>query len=102
MKLLIISTLLIFSALTPESPVCDNLKIKTKITHTTAGESNGEIVITIVKGKAPYNASLFAEKQQDNLLEVGLEDLKNLPAGKYILVVQDAADCATQEKLILK
>jgi hypothetical protein len=102
MKLLIISTLLIFSALLPESPDCDNLKIKTKITHTTTGESNGQIVVTVVKGQPPYKASLFAERKNDNLLEVGLEDLKNLPAGKYILVVQDAGDCATQEKVILK
>lgn len=102
MKLLIISALLIFSALSPENLDCDNLKIKTQITHTSAGEKNGEISISVVKGKAPYRVSLFSENKKDNLLEVGLDDLKNLAAGKYILVVQDDADCAITEKLTLK
>ena len=102
MKLLIISGLFFVSALMPDNPVCDNLKFKTKITHTTAGVSNGEIVISIVKGKSPYKVFLFADKLENNLLDVGLDDLKNLAAGKYILVVQDAADCTKQEKLVLK
>ena len=86
----------------PDSPVCNNLKIKTKITHTTAGASNGEISVSVVKGQPPYKAYLFAENKQNNLLDVRLDDLKNLSAGKYILVVQDAVDCTIQEKLILK
>jgi len=102
MKLLVISGLLFFSAFMPDNPVCDNLKFKTKITHTSDGGNNGEIAISIVKGKPPYKVFLFADKQENNLLDVGLDDLKNLFAGKYILVVQDAADCTIQEKLILK
>ena len=102
MKLLVISGLFFFSAFMPDKPVCDNLKFKTKITHTTEGASNGQIAISIVKGRPPYKVFLFADKQENNLLDVGLDDLKNLSAGKYILVVQDAADCTTQEKLILK
>ena len=102
MKIVFASVLFIFSALMPDNPACDSLTIKTKITHTTDGASNGEIAVSIVKGKSPYKVFLFAEKQENNLLDVELDDLKSLSAGKYILVIQDAADCTTQEKLILK
>lgn len=102
MKIVFASVLFIFSALLPDNPACDNLIIKTTITHTTEGASNGEVTVTIVKGKAPYKVFLFAEKLENNLLDVDFDDLKNLSAGKYILVVQDAADCTTQENLILK
>ena len=102
MKIVFASVLFIFSALMPDNPACDNLTIKTKITHTTDGGSNGEIAVSIIKGKPPYKVYLFADKQENNLLDVDLDDLKNLSAGKYILVVQDAADCTIQEKLNLK
>lgn len=102
MKIVFASVLYIFSALLPDNPACESLTIKTTITHTIDGASNGEVAVTIVKGKAPYKVFLFAEKLENNLLDVELDDLKNLSAGKYILVVQDAAECTTQEKLILK
>jgi hypothetical protein len=102
MKLLIISGLFFFSALMPDNPACDSLIIKTKITHTTAGGSNGEISVSVVKGKPPYKVFLFSEKIENNLFDVEMDDLINLSAGKYILVIQDAAICTTQEKLILK
>ena len=102
MKIVFASVLFILSALVPDKPTCDSLKIKTKITHTTDGASNGEIAVSIVKGKPPYKVFLFADKQENNLFDVGLDDLKDLSAGRYILVVQDDADCTIQEKLILK
>ena len=102
MKIVFASVLFIISALMPDNPACDNLTIKTKITHTTDGGSNGEIAVSIIKGKPPYKVYLFADKQENNLLDVDFDDLKNLSAGKYILVVQDAADCTIQEKLNLK
>jgi hypothetical protein len=102
MKIVFASVLFIFSALMPDNPACDSLIIKTKIIHTTDGVSNGEITVSIVKGKPPYKVFLFAEKIENNLFDVELDDLINLSSGKYILVIQDDADCTTQEKLILK
>ena len=102
MKIVFASVLFVLSALMPDNPACDNLIIKTTIIHTTNGANNGEVAVSIVKGKPPYKVYLFADKQENNLLDVDFDDLKNLSAGKYILVVQDAADCTTQEKLILK
>lgn len=102
MKIVFASVLFIFSALMPDNPACDNLTIKTNITHSTDGASNGEIDVTIIKGKPPYKVFLFADKIENNLFDVELDDLINLSAGEYILVIQDAAECTTQEKLILK
>jgi hypothetical protein len=102
MKIVFASVLFVFSALMPDNPTCESLKIKTKITHTTAGDNNGEITVSVVKGTPPYKVFLFAEKIENNLFDVEMDNLINLSAGKYILVIQDAADCTTQEKLILK
>jgi len=102
MKLILVSALFFISASLPGNSDCDSLKIKANITNTSNNQANGAISVEVVNGKPPYKVFLFADKRKDNRLDVGIDDLVDLPAGKYILVIQEGGGCAIQENLTVK
>jgi hypothetical protein len=102
MKVLFVSVLFISSFMMPGELPCDGLKIETNITNTSNGENDGQISVTVVKGKAPYKVFLFAEKRENNRLDIKIKDLRKLASGKYILIIQDAGGCTTQETVFVK
>ncbi len=102
MKVLFISLLFFTGGLTPEESSCDSLKLKLDISHTSKGEQNGKILISVIKGRAPYKTFLFAEKRQDNRQDFKLDELKGLTSGKYTLIVQDGSGCTFQQTIKLK
>jgi len=102
MKVLFISLLFVMAGRAPEEPSCDSLKLKLDISHTSKGDENGKISISVVKGRAPYKTFLFAKKRQDNRQDFKFDELINLASGKYTLIVQDGSGCTVQETINVK
>ena len=102
MKVLFISLLFFISGLAPEESSCDYLKLKLDISHTSGGGENGKVLISVVKGKAPYKTFLFAKMKQNNRKGFKFDELINLASGKYTLIVQDGSGCTVQETIKVK
>jgi hypothetical protein len=80
-------------------PLPLNLAV-TKIVNATGTSSNGSIDITVSGGTKPYT---FAWKKEGINLISTTEDLTNLKAGNYELLVTDANKCIIQsEKIVLQ
>ena len=102
MKLILVSVLFFISASMPGNSDCDTLKLSLTITHTSDGKSNGKIEVVVEQGKTPFKVNLFAEKRENNKLDVNFSDLENLPSGKFILIVQDEGKCTFQQEFTIK
>jgi len=102
MKVLLFSGLLLVSTLFPAVTDCDSIQLDLQVTHTSDGNNDGKIEVSVEKGQAPFKVYLFADKRSDNLLDVKFKDLKNLKAGNYLLLVQDSGgECTYRQNVII-
>lgn len=69
--------------------ITDPVALSTAVTNATNGQSNGSIDLTVTGGNAPYT---YAWTQNDQPFSTE-EDLNNIPAGVYQVIVKDASGC---------
>ncbi len=100
MKVFIFSLLLVISSFTYERQDCDQLKFEVNITHSSDGLNNGIIEVVELKSTSKVKAFLYGDKKSKNRLDVKIDKLNNLEAGKYLLVLQNK-DCSSVKKDII-
>lgn len=69
--------------------ISDPVALSTAVNNATNGQSNGSIDLTVTGGNAPYT---YAWTQNNQAFSTE-EDLNNIPAGVYQVVVTDASGC---------
>lgn len=97
MKLLLISSIVALMSFTVLQKSCDDLKFDIKITSTSSGLDNGKIEVTIIKSTSNVRAYLYGDTRKKNKLDVSVDDLINLEAGTYTLVLQNN-DCSAVKR----
>jgi hypothetical protein len=102
MKLFFISVLLMGMSFLPKEEECDQLKFDTSIVHTTNGLDNGTIEIAIIKSSSKVRAFLYGDKKSKNRLDVRIDKLNKLPAGTYLLILQNNECSATKRNLVIE
>ncbi len=102
MKLLLISVLIAISPFNLETEPCKDLTYDIKLTHTSDGKDNGIIEVTITKSSSKVKAFLYSEGKSGNKLDVKLDELTHLKAGKYILVLQNKECSSVKRDIIIK
>jgi hypothetical protein len=100
MKLFFIGVLFFTFTLVAGQPPCNGLKFEVKVTHTTDNLDNGKIEVTIIKSAAGVKAFLYGDKKSKNRLDVKPDQLTQLAAGTYQLVLQDN-NCSTLKRDII-
>jgi len=104
MKFLLVSLLISFSYFNSqlESLDCDDLKFSIEVTHTSNGQDNGIINVTIVKSETKAKAFLYGKLKSNNKLGVNPTELTGLKSGKYILVLQNKECSSVKRDIIIK
>lgn len=77
---------------------CNEIEVSTKLTHTKAGDANGEIELTFEK-REDYTLFLFSGDSRKNRLDVKGDKVTGLEKGEYTLYVQNKAGCIKQLKI---
>lgn len=97
--------LVCISSVSAQPPVrCDEIKVKTKISNTSGGESNGKILIEFEEPEkaGSYRILMFGigwEKPREGSAEGGF---KNLEAGFYDIYLIDKKGCSKQLNVQVK
>jgi len=86
----------------PNEDECDQLKFDVSIVDTTNGLDNGTIEVSIVKSSSKVRAYLYGDKKSKNRLDVRIDKLNKLPAGTYLLVLQNNDCSAVKRNLVVK
>lgn len=102
MKFLLISVLIAFSSFNSETEPCKDLTYDIKLTHTSGGQDNGIIEVTITKSASKVKTYLYSEGKTENKLDVKLDELTRLKAGTYMLVLQNDICYAVKRDIIIK
>lgn len=102
MKLLLISSVVFLLSFSSLQQACDDLKFDIKITNTTNGLNNGKIEITITRSSSKVHAFLYGDAKQKNKVDVDPDDLINLQAGTYMLVLQNDQCYEVKQDIIIK
>lgn len=102
MKLFLVGILFFTSSFVEVEPFCDELKFDLEITHTSEGLDNGKIEVTILKGESNVTAFLVGDTVKKNRLGVKLKELSQLPAGTYILILENDICSQTKRDIVIK
>lgn len=77
---------------------CDQIEVKLEITHTSANQRNGEILLEFKKSSESYTCFIFSGADGDNRLEVKDNKVTDLGKGEYNLYVQNQEGCTKHLK----
>lgn len=102
MKIFFVGVLIFTSSILAGQPPCEGLKFEIKVTNTSQSLDNGKIEVTIIKSAAGVKAYLYGDSKSKNRLNVKINKLTHLAAGKYILVLQDEKCSTVQRDIIIK
>lgn len=83
---------------------CREIKATAEVKNS-SGQRDGTITVTIDGNSANFRVSLVAPKKEDNRLNLPVEEIKNLPAGNYELVITEAREgefCPKHIKVAIK
>ena len=73
-----------------EAP-CKEINATVEVKNT-VGKNDGSLTVAIDGNPRQFRLSLFAAKKRDNRLDVPVEEIKNLSAGEYELVITEAKE----------
>ncbi len=77
---------------------CDEIEVKLEITHTSANQRNGEILLEFKKSSESYTCFIFSGADGDNRLDVKDNKVTDLGKGEYNLYVQNQEGCTKHLK----
>ena len=77
---------------------CDEIEVKLEITHTSANQRNGEILLEFKKSTASYTCFIFSGADGDNRLDIKDNKVTDLGKGEYNLYVQNQEGCTKHLK----
>lgn len=72
---------------------CDSLKIDAIIQHTSNGNNNGNVNVTISGGVEPYRITWVGQKRNKGIENSEIGNQSSLSKGEHLLVVMEAANC---------
>lgn len=81
---------------------CDEIEVKLKITHTSANQRDGEILLEFEKSTESYTSFIFSGADSDNRLDIKDNKVSNLGKGEYNLYVQNQEGCTKHLKFKIK
>jgi hypothetical protein len=77
---------------------CEEIEVKLEITHTSANQRNGEILLEFKKSSNTYTCFIFSGTDGDNRLDVKDNKVTDLGKGEYNLYVQNLEGCTKHLK----
>ncbi|MCB0496924.1 MAG: hypothetical protein KDC79_12370 [Cyclobacteriaceae bacterium] len=102
MRLLVISSIVMLFSFTIPNQECDDIKFDVEISNTTNGLNNGKIDVTIIKTSSKVRAYLYGDKRSKNKLNVEIDELKGLEAGKYTLILQNKVCSVVKQDIVIE
>jgi hypothetical protein len=77
---------------------CEEIEVKLEITHTSANQRNGEILLEFKKSSNSYTCFIFSGSDSDNRLDIKDNKVTDLAKGEYNLYVQNREGCTKHLK----
>jgi len=77
---------------------CEEIEVKLEITHTSANQRNGEILLEFEKSTNTYTCFIFSGADGDNRLDVKDNKVTDLGKGQYNLYIQNREGCTKHLK----
>ena len=102
MKIVFASVLVAILSFIPKEQECDQLKFDIHVVHTSSGLDNGKIEVSKIDSPSKVRAFLYGDNKSKNRLDVKVEKLIKLPAGTYILILQNSQCSSVTHDIIVK
>ena len=102
MKLFLVGLILFASSFSLQNETCDDIKYEIEIIHTSNGLDNGQIEVNILSSSSKVKANLFGKDPSLNKIDVEIDELNNLSAGTYVLVLQNDQCSTVKSDIVIK